>query len=96
MQPEHRLRLALREEPLFKHQFSATFFPCRRAFLGGLKNQHDGTRQFFLYRIQYAGSTQHHGHVVVMPTSMHHTNFLAVVFTTCHGGEWQPGFFSHG
>jgi len=41
MQSKYCLGLVLREEPLFKHQFSATFFACRRAFLGGLKNQHD-------------------------------------------------------
>ncbi|MNV05864.1 hypothetical protein D3C71_962170 [compost metagenome] len=79
MQAEYRLGLEVGKQAFLQHQRSTALFRRRRAFLGGLEDQHHLARQVLLHRHQRFGHAQQGGGVRVMATGVHHAHGLPAV-----------------
>ncbi len=96
MQAENRLgSVGTIQDTFLDHHYRTPVFAGRRAFLGRLEDELDGSRQHLPVIRQDFGGTHEHGDVGVMAARVHDRDILSVVFATCPGGKRNTGTLEH-
>ena len=96
MQAEDRFGLGVSAQYAFlHHQRGTTFFTRRRTFFCRLKNELHRSMQLGFQLCEHLSHTEQYAHVGVMPTGVHHTDFLAIVGTAHCRFERYINLFSH-